>query len=72
MDLQDYIIEYVGKHFDNEEVTTEMVVEILTDEFPEVMLAVAQENFLRGYATALDDTEEINRDMLAKAQVEQE
>jgi hypothetical protein len=61
MNLHETIVEYVGNKLNPEDgdVTVEMVATVLTDEFPELMLAIAQENFLRGYAQALDDVEAI-------------
>ena len=55
------MIDYVGnKHDpDTDEVTVEMVVETLADEFPEFLLMVAEENYIRGYEQALDDVNKI-------------
>ena len=55
--LKDLVVDYVGTKLnpENEEVTLEMVIDILADEFPEVVLAIAEENFLRGYSVGLDD-----------------
>jgi len=53
--LKDYLVEYVGTKFDQEKVTVAMVVDIMALEFPEFMVAIAEENFLRGYQTGLDD-----------------
>ena len=36
-------------------VTLEMVVEVLADQFPEFVLAIAEENWVRGYQQGLDD-----------------
>ena len=38
-------------------VTVEMIVETLAEDFPEFTMAVAGENFLRGYHQALCDLE---------------
>ena len=43
---------------ENDEVTVEMVVDVFSTDFPEFLLAVAEENYLRGYTQALDDVEE--------------
>ncbi len=53
--FKEWLIEYVGKHRspDNDEVTTEMIVECMADEFPEFLMAVAEENWVRGYKQAL-------------------
>jgi len=38
-------------------VTVEMIVELMAKEFPEFLMAVAEENFIRGYRQAFIDTE---------------
>ena len=54
-ELKEYLIEYVGKKFEQEEVTVHMVAEALAVDFPEFLFAFAEENFLRGYQQGLDD-----------------
>jgi len=58
-DLKNMLVEYIGQTLspDDKNVTVEMVVEVVAKEFPEFMLAVAEENWVRGYQQALDDTE---------------
>ena len=58
-DLKNFIVEYVGERLnpDNNSVTVEMVVETMASEFPEFILAVAEENWIRGYQQGLDDVE---------------
>jgi hypothetical protein len=53
--LKEYLVEYTGNKFDQEEVTVHMVVETLATDFPEFLYAFAEENFLRGYQQGLDD-----------------
>jgi len=55
--LKELIVNYVGEqlHPTTPEVTVDDVVNIFADEFPEFLLVVAQENFLRGYTQGLDD-----------------
>lgn len=55
--LKEYIIEYVGKKLNPEtdEVTLEMVIDVLASDFPEVVLALAEENWARGYEQGLED-----------------
>ena len=36
-------------------ITVEMIIEMMAKEFPEFLMAVAEENFLRGYAQAMTD-----------------
>jgi len=58
--LKKYLVEYVGTKFNKEEVTVNMVAEILAVEFPEFMYAFAEENFLRGYQLGLDDVDQLS------------
>lgn len=55
--LKELFVNYVGNKLnpENDEVTMGMVIEVLAEEFPEVLYTVAEENFLRGYETALED-----------------
>tara|TARA_R100001015_G_C4634664_1_gene201687 strand:+ start:3384 stop:3644 length:261 start_codon:yes stop_codon:yes gene_type:complete len=55
--LKELFVNYVGNKLDpeNDEVTMGMVIDVLANEFPEVLYTVAEENFLKGYETALDD-----------------
>ena len=57
-DLKNFLVEYSGDHLDlkeGSEITTEMIVEVVAREFPEFLLAVAEENWVRGYQQALHD-----------------
>ena len=58
-ELKRMLVNYVGekKSPEDDQVTVEMIVEQLADEFPEFVLVVAEENFLRGYQQALNDVE---------------
>ena len=58
-ELKEYLVEYVGTKFDNENVTINMIAETLAEEFPEFTMAFAEENFLRGYQLGLDDATRI-------------
>jgi hypothetical protein len=58
--LKDLLIEYVGTNNANvekEEVTIENIIETLAIEFPEFLLPVAEENFIRGYQQAMNDVQ---------------
>ena len=57
MNLKEYMVNYVGQQQDRKDdnVTVEMVVDTLSEEFPEFLLMVAEENYIRGYEQALDD-----------------
>lgn len=60
-ELKTFLIDYVGNKLnpENEEVTVNMVAEVLATEFPEFVFAFAEENFLRGYQLGLDDAENL-------------
>ena len=66
-DLKNMLVEYVGEALNPEDqnVTLEMLVDVMAAEFPEFMLAVAEENWIRGYQQALDDVD-IGRKMMEK------
>ena len=55
--IKNWLVEYVGaqKTPENDEVTTEMIVECMAKEFPEFLMTVAEENWVRGYRQALAD-----------------
>lgn len=57
-ELKEMIISYAGNKIqpENDEVTVEMVIEILAGEFPEIVLALAEENYIRGYTQGIEDT----------------
>jgi len=59
-DLKNMLIEYVGEKLNPEDqnVNIEMIAEVMAKEFPEFLLAVAEENWVRGYQQALDDAEQ--------------
>ena len=61
--LKQMIVDYVGKRFATKEdegdyfVTVQMVAETLAVEFPEFLMVMAEENWIRGYKQGLDDAE---------------
>jgi len=59
-ELKSYLVEYVGTKLDNEEVTVNMIAEVLALDFPEFTFAFAEENFLRGYQLGLQDAESLH------------
>jgi len=58
-EMKSWLVNYVGeKHNpDSGEVTVEMIVETMATEFPEFLMAVAEENWVRGYHQALNDVD---------------
>ena len=60
--LKQLVVNYIGEKLaQSEEVTVDMAVEVFAAEFPEFLLAVAEENFLRGYEQALADVETMEK-----------
>ena len=56
--LKQLVVNYIGNRLAAaEDVTVDMAVQVFAAEFPEFLMAVAEENFLRGYQQALDDLE---------------
>lgn len=54
--LKQVIVNYTGYRLSLEEkVTVENVIQVLAEDFPEIVLALAEENFIRGYKQALQD-----------------
>jgi len=65
-EMKEWMVNYVGlKHEpEDESVTVEMIVETMAEEFPEFLMAIAEENWVRGYHQALHDVssgEELSR-----------
>jgi hypothetical protein len=57
--MKEWLVDYVGNKLQpaNNEVTVLMLVEAMAKEFPEFVMAVAEENFIRGYQQAFKDLE---------------
>ena len=57
--MKEWLVQYVGEKYnpDNKQVTVQMIVNAMADEFPDFVLALAQENFIRGYQQALYDVD---------------
>ena len=58
-DMKTWLVDYVGQKFkpENGEITVELIVEAMAQEFPDFLLVLAQENFIRGYQQALYDVD---------------
>ena len=62
-EVKNWLVEYVGEKLNppNDEVTVEMIIQVMAEEFPEFLMPIAEENFIRGYSQALNDVEEGER-----------
>jgi CRISPR/Cas system CMR subunit Cmr6 (Cas7 group RAMP superfamily) len=56
-ELKNILVEYVGTKLDKEEITVQMISEVLATDFPEFAFAFAEENFLRGYQLGINDAQ---------------
>ena len=58
-DLKSFIVEHVGTKLSPKDnnVTVEMIVEVLAEEFPEIVMVLAEENWIRGYEQGITDGE---------------
>ena len=61
--IKEILINYVGEKLnpENGDVTVEHIVEVMADEFPDFLMIIAEENWIRGYEQALNDVEEGER-----------
>ena len=57
--LKEWLVNYVGSYHnpDDDEVSLGMIIEVMAKEFPEFLLALAEENWVRGYHQAINDME---------------
>ena len=58
-DLKNILVEYVGTKLSPEDqnVTVEMVINVVAEEFPQFVFAIAEENWVRGYEQAFVDVD---------------
>jgi hypothetical protein len=60
--LKTWLVDYVGinseEYVHDNEITVQMIVDVVAKEFPEFLMAVAEENWVRGYHQALEDVDD--------------
>ena len=56
-EMKSWLVEYVGNKLqpENSEVNVEMIIKVMAEEFPEFLMPLAEENFIRGYQQAVFD-----------------
>ena len=56
--LKDLIVDFVGNKInpENDEVTIDHITEVFSEEFPEFLLKLAEENWINGYTQAVSYT----------------
>jgi len=59
-ELKSWLVNYVGERNNPEDgkITVEMIVDTISKQFPEFLMVVAEENWVRGYHQALSDVTE--------------
>tara|TARA_R110000851_G_scaffold155322_2_gene297725 strand:+ start:305 stop:631 length:327 start_codon:yes stop_codon:yes gene_type:complete len=57
--MKEWLVDYVGNKINPEEdeVNLAMIIDTMAEEFPEFLLALAEENWMRGYHQAINDME---------------
>jgi len=56
-ELQEDLVQHVRSRTNEDQVTLGQVIGILASEFPELVITIAEENWIRGYKQGLDDAE---------------
>tara|TARA_B100001564_G_C20421173_1_gene570198 strand:+ start:135 stop:407 length:273 start_codon:yes stop_codon:yes gene_type:complete len=61
-ELKEIIVNYVGNKINPEtdEITVEDIINVFAEQFPEFLLALAEENWINGYTQALADSSVIS------------
>tara|TARA_R110002074_G_scaffold105413_1_gene227677 strand:+ start:144 stop:455 length:312 start_codon:yes stop_codon:yes gene_type:complete len=57
--MKEWLVDYVGNKAspEDDEVNLAMIIDTMAEEFPEFLLALAEENWIRGYHQAINDME---------------
>ena len=57
-EMKRWLVNYVGDKLnpENDEVNVEMIIQVMAEEFPEFLMPLAEENFIRGYRQGLADS----------------
>lgn len=60
--IKELLVEYVGNKLNpiDDNVTVNMIVEVLAEEFPDLLMLLAEENYLRGYEQAMEDVRKLD------------
>ena len=60
-EMKKWLINYVGDKVqpENDEVNVEMIIQVMAQEFPEFLIPLAEENFIRGYRQGLADADSV-------------
>ena len=66
-EMKKWLVNYVGDKLQpkNDEVNVEMIIQVMAAEFPEFLLTIAEENFIRGYQQGLADADSMKNPLSA-------
>ena len=58
-ELKSWLVNYVREKTSpkNGDVTVENIIDVMAEEFPEFLMALAEENWIRGYRQGVEDSE---------------
>ena len=61
--MKAWLVNYVGDKLqpENDEINVEMIIKVMAEEFPEFLMPLAEENFIRGYRQAIHDMDQSNK-----------
>ena len=65
-ELKKLLVDYTGNKLDEENVTVNMIAEVLAADFPEFTYASAEENFIRGYKVGIEDAIKLSTEQAQK------
>ena len=70
--MKQWLVDYVGEKCNPEDdiVNVEMIIKVMAEEFPEFLMPIAEENFIRGYKQALADVDEGERLLIAEGLID--
>ena len=59
-EMKTWLVNYVGEKLqpESDQINVEMIIKVMAEEFPEVLMPIAEENFIRGYRQAVFDMEQ--------------
>lgn len=56
-EIQEDLVQHVRNRTNEDQITLGQVIGILASEFPELVITIAEENWIRGYQQGLEDAE---------------
>jgi len=59
-EMKTWLVNYVGEKLqpESDQINVEMIIKVMAEEFPEFLMPIAEENFIRGYRQAVFDMEQ--------------